>query len=163
MEYSTTVHDQKIYPFDHDGYTTGVFSCLHALSREHIVLMISPRLHTRSMAPYKASVIPRSVDGYNVDGMFNRRWVPVQYFLLSTSRLHITDLVYSDFTQKRATSFGLKGWVKNTSDGLVCLILGFPFKPYLTKNNRSKARPKAPQSQSTSSSKRSATALVSRM
>ncbi|EYE90913.1 acylphosphatase [Aspergillus ruber CBS 135680] len=26
---------------------------------------------------------------------------------------------YRDFTQRRAAEFGLKGWVKNTSDGLV--------------------------------------------
>jgi len=31
----------------------------------------------------------------------------------------------SDFTQKRAAEFGLKGWVKNTTDGLVCLPLSF--------------------------------------
>lgn len=31
----------------------------------------------------------------------------------------LTMLAVSDFTQRRATEFGLKGWVKNTSDGKV--------------------------------------------
>ncbi|BCR92489.1 acylphosphatase [Aspergillus chevalieri] len=44
-------------------------------------------------------------------------------FLIYSACIHIniklTGVGYRDFTQKRAAEFGLKGWVKNTTDGLV--------------------------------------------